>query len=83
MTGTSARFDEPSARAAVTVEVGPRVAALPRGYGLDRYLDEARIPSTWCPRRGCLTIPVDRVADLLALLELRDRRIVELLAVDR
>ncbi|TQN44409.1 hypothetical protein FHU33_3911 [Blastococcus colisei] len=80
MTDTSALFDEPSTRAAVTVEVGPHTARL-RGYGLERTLQELHIPHTACSDHWCIT--VDRVADLLARIEYADRRAVQLTAVVR
>lgn len=83
MTWTPTLFDEPTARATVTVEVGRRSAWLTRGYGLHRLLDDLQVPSMWCPLHHCLTIPIDHVGDLLALLEHRDHRVVELTAVDR
>lgn len=67
---------------AVTVEVGRRSAWL-RGYGLAALLDEVGVPRMWCPFQKCLTCPVDRVDDVLALVEHRDNRVVELVAVDR
>ncbi|WP_167759160.1 hypothetical protein [Blastococcus sp. TF02A-35] len=77
-----ALFDEPVTRATVAVEVGPRSAWL-RGYGLHRLLEELDVPVMICPFRRCLTMPVDRVGDLLALLEHRDKRVVELTTVER
>jgi hypothetical protein len=82
MTWSPTVFDEPTARATVTVEVGHRSAWI-RGYGLHRLLTELGMPHMWCPIQHCLTVPVDRVGDLLALLEHRDHRTVELAAVDR
>jgi hypothetical protein len=75
-------FDEAATRATVVIEVGRRSAWL-QGYGLHRLLDELQCASMWCPRFHRLTCPVDRVGDLLALLEHRDHRAVELMAVDR
>lgn len=66
----------------VTIEVGRRSAWV-RGTGLAPLLDEIGSPRMWCTRQKCLTCPVDRVDDLLALLEHRDGRAVELTAVDR
>ncbi|WP_167759068.1 hypothetical protein [Blastococcus sp. TF02A-35] len=80
MTWTPTLFDEPTTRATVSVDVGPRSAWL-TGYGLNGYLDELDCPRMWCPVRKRLTIPVDRVGDLLALLEHRDHRVVELRSV--
>lgn len=82
MTWSPTLFDEPAARATVAVEVGARSAWV-RGYGLHQLLTELDCPRMWCPLQHCLTVPVDRVGDLLALLEHRDRRTVELTAVDR
>jgi hypothetical protein len=75
-------FDEPVDRATVTIEVG-RTNAWLRGYGLGRLLVELGSPTLWCPLHRCLTIPIDRVGDLLAVLEHRDRRPTDVLAVDR
>ncbi|MBY3552699.1 hypothetical protein [Modestobacter lapidis] len=66
----------------VSIEVGRRSAWM-RGNGLASVLDEIGVPRMWCPRQKCLTCPVDRVDDILALVEHRDRRMVELVAVDR
>jgi len=80
---STARFDCPTSRATVHVEVGRRSAWLD-GYGLRAPLEELDIPFMRDPtRRKILTVPIDRLGDLLALLEHRDRRIVELTAVDR
>jgi hypothetical protein len=67
---------------AVDIEVGRRSAWI-RGTGIARLLDEIASPRMWCPRQKCLTCPVDRVDDLLRLLEDREGRYVELTAVDR
>lgn len=78
-------FEEPQARASVRIEVGDRSCWL-YGRGLARQLDELQIPymRDWHPdRKGVLTCAVDRVGDLLAVLEFRDRRTVVVLAVDR
>lgn len=82
MTWTPTLFDEPTTRATVSVEVGRRSAWI-RGHGLHRLLTELEMPSMWCPVHRCLTVPSDRVGDLLVLLEHRDHRVVELTAVDR
>ncbi|MFQ1002611.1 hypothetical protein [Modestobacter sp. SSW1-42] len=82
MTWTPTLFEEPATRATVSIKCGSRSAWL-RGYGLRQLLLELDCASMWCPIEHCLTIPVDRVGDLLALLEHRDRRVVELTAVDR
>ena len=78
-------FEEPSQRATVRVEIGRRSAWL-YGAGLSRYLEELDIPRQWDwhpDRKRVLMCPVDRVGDLLALLEHRDKRIAELTTVDR
>lgn len=78
-------FDEPVVRSTVRVEVGARTCWL-YGAGLVRLLDELEIPRMrdWHPdRKRVLMCPVDRVGDVLALLEHRDRRIVELTTVNR
>jgi hypothetical protein len=66
----------------VTVEVGRRSAWV-RGHGMAQVLDQIECPRMWCPFQKALTMPVDRVDDLLAVVEFRDRRVVELTAVDR
>lgn len=71
-----------SASREVAIEVGRRSAWI-RGTGIAPLLDEIESPRMWCSRQKCLTCPVDRVDDLLALLEHRDGRMVELSAVDR
>jgi hypothetical protein len=69
----------------VQVECGKRSAWL-YGTNLTHLMDEVGIPRMrdWNPdRRGTLMCPIDRVDDLLAILEHRDGRLVELLKVDR
>lgn len=66
----------------VTIQVGRRSAWV-QGGGVAAVLDEIGCPRMWCPFRRCLTMPIDRVDDLLAILEHRDRRAVQLTAVDR
>jgi hypothetical protein len=69
----------------VTVEVG-RTSAWLRGYGLAAILDEVGVPRMWDwhpDRKRVLMCPSDRVDDVLAILDHRDRRVVELVAVDR
>lgn len=74
-----------SASRLVQVEVGAR-SAWWHGTGVAAALDEIGIPRMrdWHPdRKGVLMCPVDRVDDVLAILEYRERRVVELTAVDR
>lgn len=52
----------------VTVEVGRRSAWL-RGPGLVKMAEEVGSPRMWCPRKRCLTVTIDRVGDILAMLE--------------
>jgi hypothetical protein len=69
----------------VQIEVGARSAWF-HGTGVAAVLDEVGIPRMrdWHPeRKGVLMCPADRVDDVLAILEYRDRRAIELLAVDR
>lgn len=69
----------------VRIEVGRRSACL-YGTGLAGTCDEVGIPRMrdWHPdRKGVLMIPADRVDDLLAVIEHREHRTVELVAVDR
>jgi hypothetical protein len=79
------RFQTSTERATVRIEVGARTCWL-YGTGLARMLDELEVPRMWDwhpDRKRVLLCPVDRVGDLLALLEHRDKRVVEVLAVDR
>ena len=69
----------------VQVEVGAR-SAWWQGVGVASVMDEVGVPRMrdWHPdRRGVLMCSVDRVDDVLALLEHRDRRVIELTAVHR
>jgi hypothetical protein len=78
-------FDEPFTRSSVRIEVGARSCCL-YGAGIARLLDELEMPRMrdWHPdRKRVLMCSVDRIGDLLALLEHRDRRVVELSTVDR
>ena len=84
-TQQSSRFETAAERGTVRVEVGARSCWL-YGAGLVRLLDELEIPRMrdWHPdRKRVLMCGVDRVGDVLALLEHRDRRVVEVVAVDR
>jgi hypothetical protein len=64
------------------VEVGRQSAWL-RGAGLIKLANQVASPRTWCPREKCLTVPIDRVGDILALAEHRDHRVLTVVAVDR
>lgn len=67
------------------IEVGARSAWF-HGTGVASVLDEIGIARMrdWHPdRKGVLMCPVDRVDDVVAMLEYRDRRVVELTSVDR
>lgn len=71
----------------VLIEVGAR-SAWGYGTGLAALLDEIGSPRMWDPIRShgrtrVVTFPIDCCDDLLALLEHRDRRAVEVVAVDR
>lgn len=66
----------------VRIEVGPRNTSYLYGEGIVPALDELGIPHMRDPyRRKVRCCPSDRVDDLLAILEYRDRRFVEVLAV--
>jgi hypothetical protein len=70
---------------AVRIEVGARSAWL-YGVGMAGVCDELGIPRMrdWHPgRKGTLMCPVNRVDDVLAVLEHREGRTVDLSAVDR
>lgn len=74
-----------SASRTVQIEVGKRSAWL-HGTGLAALLDGIGVPRMrdWHPgRKGTLMCPIDRVDDLLAIIEHSDGRHVELTAVDR
>lgn len=67
------------------IEVGKRSAWL-HGTGIAAVMDEVGIPRMrdWYPdRKGTLMCAIDRVDDLIAILEHRGRRVIELSAVDR
>ena len=66
----------------VRIEVGAR-SAWCYGTGIAAALDAIGAPRMWCPFQKALTCPVDRVDDLLTLVEYRDGRVVEVTAVDR
>lgn len=65
----------------VRIEVGAR-SCWGYGPGLAQLLDEIGSPRMWCPFKKALTFPVDRCDDLLALIEHREGRLVEITAVD-
>jgi hypothetical protein len=68
----------------VRIEIGSRNTAHLFGDGLVPVLEELGIPHMRDPyRRRVRCCPADRVDDLLALLEHRDRRSVEVVAVLR
>lgn len=69
----------------VRIELSGRSAWL-HGVGLASTLDELAIPHMWDwhpERKGTLVCPADRVDDLLAILEYREGRTVELSTVAR
>ncbi len=83
--GTPPRTRRRSASRTVQIEVGARSAWF-YGTGVASVMDELQVPRMrdWHPgRKGVLMCPVDRVDDVLALLEHRDGRVIELAAVDR
>ena len=67
----------------VRIEVGPRRTSYLHGTGLAAACDDLGIPRMKDPARKVLCCPTNRLDDLLALLEHRDGRVVELTAVDR
>ena len=64
------------------IEVGARTARR-HGAGVADILNEIGSPLMWCPTSGALSYPLDRVSDMLAVLEHRHGRTVQLTAVDR
>ncbi len=74
-----------SASRLVRVEVGAR-SAWWHGTGVAAAMDEIGVPRMrdWHPgRKGVLMCAIDRVDDVLAILEYRDGRVIELAEVDR
>lgn len=67
----------------VRVEVGPRHTSYLHGAGLTAALDHLGVPHMRCPFRKVLCCPSDRLDDVLAYLELRDGRVIDLVGVDR
>lgn len=67
----------------VRIEVGPRNTSYLHGTGLVPILDRLGVPHMRCPYRRVLSCPSDRLDDVLAYLDHRERRVVELLTVDR
>ncbi len=74
-----------SASRLVRVEVGAR-SAWWYGTGVAAAMEEIGVPRMrdWHPdRKGVLMCAIDRVDDVLAVIEYRDGRAIELSAVDR
>ena len=67
----------------IRVEVGPRNTSWLHGTGVAAACDELGIPRMKDPIRKQLCCPTNRLDDLLALLEHRDGRVIELTAADR
>ena len=65
----------------VRIEVGPRHTVYLHGAGLTAILDELEVPHMRCPFRRVLCCPSSRLDDLLAYLDHRDSRVVDLVAV--
>ncbi len=69
-------------RRTVRIEVGPRNTTYLYGAGLAAACDELGIPRMRDPIRKVLCCPTNRLDDLLAYVEHRQGRLVELTAVD-
>lgn len=67
----------------VRIEVGPKNTSYLHGAGLTAVLDELGVPHMRCPIRKVLCCPSNRLDDVLAYLEHRGGRVVDLVAVDR
>lgn len=67
----------------VRIEVGPKNTSYLHGAGLVPILDRLGVPHMRCPLRKVLSCPSDRLDDVLAYLDHRDNRVVELTTVDR
>lgn len=63
-------------RGVVHIDVGRRSAWL-TGAGLAAVLDDLGVPHMRCPHRHQLTCPIDRLDDVIAYLEHRDGRRIE------
>jgi hypothetical protein len=71
----------------VLIEIGAR-SGWGYGPGLAALLDEIESPRMWDPIRShgrtkVVTFPIDRADDLITLIEHREGRPVEVVAVDR
>jgi hypothetical protein len=60
---------------ALVVTVGRRSAWI-RGRGAVPLANDLEIPSMWCPFRHCLTVPRSALDDVLALAEVRHRKVI-------
>lgn len=69
-------------RAPVRVELGRRTAYL-TGPGVAEAVRLAGSPSMRCPKRKALCCPIDRVSDVLAVVEGVQGRRVELIEAER
>ncbi|MGY1691986.1 hypothetical protein [Geodermatophilus sp. SYSU D01105] len=76
------RGRRPTRSRVISIEVGPRNLSYLQGTGLTAVLDELGVPYMRDPLRQVLCCPSNRLDDVLAVLEHRDGRAVELLAVD-
>jgi len=68
MTLTARQPKLPYPSGTIRVECGPRSAWL-YGPGVKRALDATQTPHMRCPIRKTFTVPLDRLADVLAYLE--------------
>ncbi len=78
----TARAKRDSSRV-VRVEVGSRNSSYLYGRGLHLVLNELGVPHIWDPVRESLCCPTNRLDDVLAVLEHRDRRVIDLQLVNR
>jgi hypothetical protein len=67
----------------IRIEVGPRNTSYLHGAGLTAILDRLGVPHMRDPWRKVLSCPSDRLDDVLAYLDHKDKRVVDLVAVDR
>jgi hypothetical protein len=66
----------------VRIEVGLRNTSYLDGTGLTAVLDELGVPHTRDPVRKVLCCPSNRLDDVLAVLEYRHGRVIDLQAID-
>ena len=77
------RVRRPARSRVIRMEVGPRNLSHLQGAGLTAVIDELGVPYMRDLRGEVLCCPSNRLDDVLAVLEYRDGRAIDLAAVDR